>query len=170
VPTPIEIAIESIAEGYYGVLSRLCECRRLRREYSADLELASVADAVIKALADGTPLSAGPVKIEVKRGLLKKSIRAELWGKEISPDELLTRISQARSRAAWLQADCSDQAVLEPIYASNDRDAIDFAAKNLEEMARVCDGEEPSLALSGLPEYIAEGIKRGIKKFIEKKT
>lgn len=168
-PTPVEIAIESIADGYYGILSRLCECKRLRKEYSADLELASVADAVIKALAEGSPLSAGPVKIEVKRGLLKKSIKAELWGREISPDELLTRISQARSRAAWLQADCSDQAVLEPIYASNDRDAIDFATKNLEEIAKACDGEEPNLTLSGLPEYVAEGIRRGIKKFIEKK-
>lgn len=168
-PTPIEIVVDSIADGYSSLLQRLCECARLRREYSSDLELASVADAVMRALSEESSISVGPVKVEMRRKLLGKSMKVELWGKEVSPDELLAKISQARSRAAWLQSDCSDQAVMEPVYASNDREAIEFAMRNLAELAKICDGATPNLDLSNLPEYVVAGIKRGLEKYINKK-
>lgn len=164
----MEIAIEAIAEGYANALARLCECVKLRRTYAEDLELASVADAVMKAIADEKSIEAGPVKVEVKKKLLGKSLRVLLRGREIDPDELLTKISQARSRAAWLQSDCSDQAVLEPIYATNDRDAIEYAVRHMEELAKVCQGVAPSLEGIEIPQYVKEGIRRGVDKFLNR--
>ena len=163
----MEIVIEAIAEGYANALARLCECARLRKEYAGDLELASVADVVTRALADGKPVEVGPVKIEVRRRLLGKSLRVLLRGVEVDPDELLTKISQARSKAAWLQSDCSDQAVLEPIYATNDRDAVEFAVRHMDELSGVCEGRAPSLEGLEMPEYVKEGIKRGVERFLK---
>lgn len=166
-PTPLEIAIEAIAESYYSMLVRLCECERLRREYARDLELASVADIVIKALAEERSVEAGPVKIEVRRRLLGKSVRILLWDNEVTPDELLTKVSQARSRAAWLQSDCSDQALLEPVYSSNDREAIEYAVGHLGELSKVCEGTVPRLDSVNLQDYVKQGILRGIEQFLK---
>lgn len=163
----MEVAIEAIAEGYANALARLCECARLKRAYAEDLELASVADAVMKAIADEKPIEAGPVKIEVKKRLLGKSLRVLLRGQEVDPNELLTKISQARSRAAWLQSDCSDQAVLEPIYATNDREAIEYAVRHMDELAKVCEGFSPSMEGVEIPQYVKEGIMRGIDKYLK---
>ncbi|MEL9990968.1 MAG: hypothetical protein QXP98_09800 [Thermoproteus sp.] len=168
-PTPMEIAISAIADGYYSTLVRLCDCVRLRREYSGDLELATVADAVMKALAEERPITAGPVRIEVKKKILGKALKAYLWDKEVDPNELLTRISQARSRAAWLQTDCSDQAILDPIYATNDRDAIEYAMRHLDDLAKICEGVTPKLEGLDIPQYVKEGIKKGIEKFLSGK-
>ncbi|KUO85705.1 MAG: hypothetical protein AT711_05945 [Thermoproteus sp. CIS_19] len=166
VPTPLEIVVGEIAKGYANALARLCECLRLRKEYAGDLELASVADTVMKALAEERPVEAGPVRVEVRKKILGRSLRAFLRGQEVDPDELLSKISQARSRAAWLQSDCSDSAILEPVYATNDRDAIEYAVRHLDELSNVCGGA--SLQLEGLdmPQYVKEGIKRGVERFL----
>jgi hypothetical protein len=169
VPTPLEIAIGAIAEGYYSMLARLCECARLRREYSADLELASVADVVMRAIAEEQPVEAGPVRVEVKRRLLGKSVKVVYRGEEVDPNEFLTKISQARSRAAWLQSDCSDQAVLEPVYATNDRDAIEYAVRHMDELSKVCDGVSPQLEGLEMPSYVKEGIKKGVERFLARR-
>jgi hypothetical protein len=96
----LEIVVGEIAKGYANALARLCECLRLRKEYAGDLELASVADTVMKALAEERPVEAGPVRVEVRKKILGRSLRAFLRGQEVDPDELLSKISQARSRAA----------------------------------------------------------------------
>jgi hypothetical protein len=49
-----------IAKGYADALARLCECLTLKKEYAGDLELASVADTVMKRLPRRGPWRPGP--------------------------------------------------------------------------------------------------------------
>lgn len=154
-----------IAEGVLQLVKRLCNCEKMRREYARDLQLAEVADQVTRALADGQAGTYGPVEVEVRRKALglSRDVKVRLWGREVDVDQLLAEISRARSRMAWLQADCSDHSLMEALYASDDRYAIEFVQRNLPAFSVACHGQVPSLDLSGLPAHVAEGISRGLK-------
>lgn len=163
--SPHDVVVGVIADGVVQLVRRLCSCERMRREYARDLELAEVADQVTRALADGRAGSYGPVEVEVRRRALglSREVKVRLWGREVDVDQLLAEISRARSRLAWLQADCSDASLMEALYASDDRYAIEFVQRNLTAFSALCRGEPPSLDLSGLPAHVAEGISRGVE-------
>lgn len=162
-----DVVVGIVADAVKEFLNRLCECQRLRETHARDIELANVADAVTKALSEGREGEFGPVVVKIhKKFLGRREVRAALYGREVTVDELLAEISKAKSRAAWLAADCSEQALVETLYRFEDRYLIDVVQRNFSSFRKACKGETPHIDFGEAPAHVIEGTVRGIREYL----
>jgi hypothetical protein len=161
-----DIVTSIIADAVADFIRRVCECERSRETLVEDLELARVADEVVRAVSEGREGVFGPVIMRAQKKPLRRRIRVWLFGREVSVEELLVRISKARSRAAWLNSDCSQNALLETIYKTEDRYLIEIIKRDFEKFKAACRGEAPSIDFNEVPSYVSEGIRRGIEVYL----
>jgi len=169
---PVEIIKGIIADAVYAALKRLCNCVKARAEHVDDVELARVADDVMKAISEGRDYSSDIISVNVERKLLKRRVRVFFKGRELSLDEAFNIISRARSTVAWLESDCSRDVVLEPILETADRFVIEYVSNIYDQLTSVCEGRlvpmpQPS---PGTPGYVVEGVVAGITKFVNEST
>ncbi len=160
------VVIDVIADGVADFLKRLCECERRRSELSDKYALTSIADEVIKAANDGRNVDLGNVRVEVSRRLFRRTVTVHFMGRSMTVDEFLVEVSKARSALAWYESDCSSEAVLEPIYRTDDRPTIEYVRANYDTFKVICAGSTPDLAYPpDFPAYARMGIEQGIRKY-----
>ncbi|MFN7106015.1 MAG: hypothetical protein ACK4M3_05465 [Pyrobaculum sp.] len=164
-----DVVIEIIANAFVELASRMCECEKLKEVHLKDLELAKVADEVAKAVSDGREGEFGPVVVKIEKKLLGRKIRVWLYGRETSADSLLSELSKARSRAAWIYSDCSEHALLELLYKYEDRYLTEVMQRNFDKIKAVCRGEAPSLDFGEAPAYVINGVMEGLKAFLSRR-
>jgi hypothetical protein len=162
-----DVVTEIIAKATLDFVKRVCECERLREIHAKDLELAKVADEVTAAISEGREGVFGPVVVKVQRKFLgRREIKALLFGNEVDLNMLLSEVSKAKSRAAWIASDCSDRALIESLYRYEDRYLIDVVQRNFEKFKYVCLGKNPEIDFSDAPPYVVDGIKKGISSYL----
>lgn len=156
-----------IAQAFVDFIRRVCECENLWKAHAKDLELAKVGDEVTKAISEGIEGEYGPVTVKVRKKLLgRREVRVWLYGNEIDVDALLAEISKARSRAAWLLNDCSENALLETLYKYEDRYLIEVAQRNLDKVKNICAGELPRIEFGEAPAHVVEGVVKGVRIYL----
>ncbi|MFN3805252.1 MAG: hypothetical protein ACK4SY_09365 [Pyrobaculum sp.] len=163
-----DVVIEIIANAFVELASRMCECEKLKEIHLKDLELAKAADEIAKAVSDGREGEFGPVVIKIERKLLGRRMRVWLYGNETSADLLLSELSKAKSRAAWIHSDCSENALLELLYKYEDRYLIEVIQRNFDKIKAVCRGEAPALDFGEAPAYVINGVMEGLKLFLSR--
>ncbi|MGC9050398.1 hypothetical protein [Pyrobaculum sp.] len=162
-----DVVVGIIAEAFVDFVRRLCECERLREAHSRDLELAKVADEVTRAVSEGRGGEFGPVVVKVQKKFLgRREVKASLYGREVDVDTLLTELSKAKSRAAWLNSDCSEGALIEALYKYEDRYLIEVAQRNFDKFKKLCSGEVPQVDFGEAPGHVVEGVVRGVKTYL----
>ncbi|MEZ0319469.1 MAG: hypothetical protein ABWK05_05715 [Pyrobaculum sp.] len=162
-----DVVVKIVEEAVLDFVSRLCECERLKQLHVKDVELAKVADEVTKAIAEFKEGDYGPVSIRVQKKFLgRKEVKVLLFGQEVDPNQLLSEISKARSRAAWISSDCSQQALVETLYKYEDRYLVEVAMRNFDVFKNLCAGERPKVEFGDAPSHVIEGVLRGIEAFL----
>jgi hypothetical protein len=158
---------EIIAEAILDFVKRVCECERLKEIHAKDLELAKVADEVTAAISEGREGVFGPVAVKIQKKFLgRREIKALLFGKEVDVDTLLSEVSKAKSRAAWIANDCSDHALIESLYKYEDRYLIEVVQRNFEKFKYVCLGRNPEIDFGDAPPHVVGGVKKGISSYL----
>lgn len=161
-----DVVVDIITEAFTNFVHRLCDCERLREVHARDLELAKVADEVTKALSEGRDGDFGIVVVKIQKKLFgRREVRAWLDGREIDVDSLLSELSRAKSRVAWISSDCSEQALVEVLYKYDDRYLIDVVLRNFDNLRGLCRGEIPRVDFGEAPAHVIEGVVRGMKNF-----
>jgi hypothetical protein len=156
-----------IAGTVLDFVKRVCECERIKEIHAKDLELARVADEVMAAISEGHGGVFGPVVVKVQKKFLgRREIKALLFGREVNVDTLLSEVSKAKSRAAWIANDCSDRALIESLYKGEDRYLIEVVQRNFEKFKYVCLGRNPEIDFGNVPAYVVDGIKKGILLYL----
>jgi len=156
-----------IADAVLDFVKRVCECERLKEIHAKDLELAKVADEVTAAISEGREGVFGPVAVKVQKKFLgRREIKALLFGKEVDVDTLLSEVSKAKSRAAWIANDCSDHALIESLYKYEDRYLIEVVQRNFEKFKYVCLGRNPEIDFGDAPPHVVDGVKKGISSYL----
>ncbi|MEM1598249.1 MAG: hypothetical protein QW598_10755 [Pyrobaculum sp.] len=162
-----DVVVKIIEEAVVDFASRLCECERLKQLHVRDIELAKVADEVTKAIAEFKEGDYGPVSIRVQKKFLgRKEVKVLLFGQEVDPNQLLTEISKARSRAAWISSDCSEQALVETLYKYEDRYLVEVVMRNFDVFKNLCVGKQPKVEFGDAPAHVVEGVLRGVQNFL----
>ncbi len=160
------VVVDVIADGVADFLRRLCDCERKRGELGDRYALVSVADEVIRAANDGRSIDLGNVRVEVAKRLFRRIVTVRFMGRSMTVDEFLVEVSKARSALAWYENDCSSEAVLEPIYRTDDRPTIEYVRANYDAFKTICAGSIPDLAYPpDFPAYAKMGIEQGIRKY-----
>ena len=156
-----------IADAVLDFVKRVCECERIKEIHAKDLELARVADEVTAAISEGRGGVFGPVVVKVQKKFLgRREIKALLFGREVNVDTLLSEVSKAKSRAAWIANDCSDRVLIESLYKGEDRYLIEVVQRNFEKFKYVCLGRNPEIDFGNVPAYVVDGIKKGILSYL----
>jgi hypothetical protein len=156
-----------IADAVLDFVKRVCECERLKEIHAKDLELAKVADEVTAAISEGREGVFGPVAVKVQKKFLgRREIKALLFGREVDVDTLLSEVSKAKSRAAWIASDCSDHALIESLYKYEDRYLIEVVQRNFEKFKYVCLGRSPAIDFGDAPPHVVDGVKKGISSYL----
>lgn len=156
-----------VADAVLDFVKRVCECERLKEIHAKDLELAKVADEVTAAISEGREGVFGPVAVKVQKKFLgRREIKALLFGREVDVDTLLSEVSKAKSRAAWIANDCSDHALIESLYKYEDRYLIEVVQRNFEKFKYVCLGRNPEIDFGDAPPHVVDGVKKGISSYL----
>jgi hypothetical protein len=156
-----------IADAVLDFVKRVCECERLKEIHAKDLELAKVADEVTAAISEGREGVFGPVAVKVQKKFLgRREIKALVFGREVDVDTLLSEVSKAKSRAAWIASDCSDHALIESLYKYEDRYLIEVVQRNFEKFKYVCLGRNPEIDFGDAPPHVVDGVKKGISSYL----
>jgi len=130
-----------IADAVLDFVKRVCECERLKEIHAKDLKVQ-------------------------KKFLGRREIKALLFGREVDVDTLLSEVSKAKSRAAWIASDCSDHALIESLYKYEDRYLIEVVQRNFEKFKYVCLGRNPEIDFGDAPPHVVDGVKKGISSYL----
>ncbi len=162
-----EVLKEIVKDKVLKFLLRYCRCVEAEHKYGDILKLRDKLDEIQRRAIEKKELvleDAG-LRILVNRRFLSKTVCVEYRGVQYCGDNANVFLSRIRTLVEWYVSDCNLDNIIFETIENDDFNLINFVRKNLDNLRKLCLGEDALLDMSMLEDFAREGVDIAIKEF-----